>query len=142
MAFVSTYLNFMGQTEEAFNFYASVFQTELSPRLLRFSDVPSFPGAPELPESEKNMIMHAELNIIGGHALMATDMLESMGHQTRIGNNTTISLNLDSKEEADRIYGLLAQRSTEFAPMTQMPFGYWGTALDRYGIRWMFNVAE
>lgn len=140
MAFVSTYLNYMGKAEEAFNFYASVFQIEESPRFMRFSDMPSFPGAPELPDGEKNMIMHAELKIIGGHSIMATDMLESMGHHTIIGNNTTISLNLDSNEEADRIYGLLAEGSTEFAPMTQMPFGYWGTALDKYGIRWMFNV--
>ena len=140
MAFVSTYLNFMGQTEEAFNFYATLFNNEKSPRLMRFSDMPSFPGAPELPESEKNMIMHAELKILAGHTLMGTDMLESMGHQTKIGNNTTISLNLDSNEEADRLYAALSEGSTECAPMTQMPFGYWGVALDRFGIRWMFNV--
>lgn len=140
MAFVSTYLNYMGETEAAFIFYAAVFKVEQSPRLMRYSEMPSFPGAPELPEAEKNMIMHAELKIIGGHTLMATDMLESMGHHTRIGNNTTISLNLDSNEEADRFYALLAEGSAEFAPMTQMPFGYWGVALDKFGIRWMFNV--
>jgi len=140
MAFVSTYLNYMGQSEEAFNFYASVFQVEEAPRLMRFSDMPEMPGMPEFPEEERSMIMHAELKIIDGHTLMATDMLRSMGHETRIGNNTTISLNLDSKEEADRIFAALSQDSTEFAPMTQMPFGYWGSTLDRFGIRWMINV--
>jgi PhnB protein len=49
-------------------------------------------------------------------------------------------LNLDSNAEADRIYAALAEGSTEFSPMAQMPWGYWGTALDKYGIRWMFNV--
>jgi PhnB protein len=130
----------MGQTEEAFNYYASIFKVEASPRLMRFSDMPGYPGAPELSDAEKKMIMHAELKIIDGHTLMATDMLESMGHKTVIGNNTTISLNLDSHEEADRLFAALADGSTEFAPMTQMPFGYWGVALDKYGIRWMFNV--
>ncbi len=108
---------------------------------MRFSDLPTASGVPELPEAEKNLIMHAELKIIGDHALMATDMLESMGHQTRVGNNTTNSSNLDSNEEADRIYALLSEGSTEFAAMAQMPFGYWGVALDKNGIRWMFNVA-
>jgi len=140
MAFVSTYLNYMGKTEEAFDFYASIFKVEESPRFWRFSDTPPMPGGPELSEVEKKMMMHAELKIIGDHTLMGTDMLESMGHQVKIGNNTTISLNLDSEAEADRIYAALAEGSTEFSPMMQMPWGYWGTALDRYGIRWMFNV--
>lgn len=140
MASVSTYLNFMGKTEEAFNFYASIFQVEKSPRFWRFSDTPSMPGGPELSDADQKKMMHAELKIIGGHTLMATDMLESMGHQVKIGNNTTISLNLDSNTDADRIYAALAEGSTEFSPMSQMPWGYWGTALDKYGIRWMFNV--
>jgi PhnB protein len=138
MAFVSTYLNYMGQSEEAFNFYAKAFGTESTLKIMKFSDMP---GGPELPENEKNSVMHAELKIIGGHTLMATDMLASMGHQTRIGNNTTISLNLDSNKEADRLFTILSEGSTEKADMAQMPFGYWGVALDKYGIRWMFNVA-
>jgi len=141
MSFVATYLNYMGQTEEAFNFYASVFGVEATPRIMRFSDMPAMPGAPEIPENERNMVMHAELKIIGDHTLMATDMLSSMGHQTKIGNNTTISLNLDSRDEADRLFGMLSEGATEKAGMMDMPYGYWGVALDRYGIRWMFNVA-
>ena len=130
----------MGKSEEAFNFYASIFKVEETHRFWRFSDTPAMPGGPELTEAEKKMMMHAELKIIGGHTLMATDMIESMGHQVKIGNNTTISLNLDSNAEADRLYAALAVGSTEFSPMAEMPWGYWGTALDKYGIRWMFNV--
>ena len=47
-------------------------------------------------------MMQAELPIIGGYVLMATDMLRSMDQQTRIGNNTTLCLDLASREEADR----------------------------------------
>ena len=141
MAFVSTYLNFMGQTEEAFNFYADAFGTQDSLKIMRFSDMPATPGAPEIPENELNMVLHAELTIIDDHILMATDMLESMGHKTQIGNNTTISLNVDSRDEADRLFGILSQSSEQKAGMMEMPYGYWGTALDKYGIRWMFNFA-
>lgn len=139
MSAVATYLNFQGTTEEAFNFYASVFGTTVQGPVLRFGDME---GMPPLSDDDKNKIMHIELPIVAGHMLMATDMLESMGHQLRVGNNTTINLMLDTKDEADRLHGLLGKDSTESAPMMEMPWGqYWGTALDRFGIRWMFTVA-
>lgn len=143
MASVSTYLNFQGNTEEAFAFYARVFGTRPVGEVVRFKDAGfgSTPGMPELSDAELNKIMHMELPIMAGHSLMATDMLESLGHQVRIGNNTTIHLNVDTREEADRLYALLGQDSTEFAPMNDMPWGqYWGTALDRFGVRWMFSA--
>jgi PhnB protein len=141
MSFVSTYLNFMGKTEEAMKFYAKAFGAESTLKITRYSEMPAMPGEPSLPEIEMNLVLHAELTIVGGHKLMATDMLESMGHTLRIGNNITINLNLDSREEADRLYNIFAEGSEEKYEMTEMPFGYWGCALDKYGIRWMINVA-
>ena len=138
MARVSTYLNFQGQTEEAFAFYAKTFGTEVT-MLSRYSDMPTA-GPSELPAGERNLVLHAELPIIGGHLLMATDMLRSMDQQTRIGNNTTLCLDVDSRAEADRLYGALSEGGSEVSPMADMPWGaYWGVTLDRYGIRWMIN---
>ena len=140
MARVSFYLNFQGQTEEAFALYAEAFNSEVS-MLQRFSEVPQNPEAP-LPDDELNLIMHAEMTIMGGAVLMATDMLKSMGHQVRIGNNTTINLEPDTLEEAQRIYDVLSVDSTEGMPIAPMFWGaHWGVLLDKYGIRWMFNVA-
>jgi PhnB protein len=138
MARVNTYLNFQGQSEEAFASYAKIFGTEVT-ALSRFSDMPgAVPG--DLPAGEQNLVMHAELPILGGHVLMATDMLRSMGHETRVGNNTTLCLDVDSREEADRLYGALSEGGSEGSPMADMPWGaYWGVTLDRYGIRWMIN---
>ena len=136
MARVNTYLNFQGQAEEAFACYAKVFGTEVT-ALTRFSDMP---GSAELPAGERNLIMHAELPILGGHVLMATDMLRSMGQETRIGNNTTLCLDVDTRERADSLYGALSEGGSEASPMADMPWGsYWGVVLDRYGIRWMVN---
>ena len=101
MARVNTYLNFMGKTEEAFNFYKKVFGTEIT-SLTRMKDMPRPEGAPTLSEAESNLIMNIQLPITNGHVLMATDMIASMGHQVNVGNNVTISLDLDSKEEAER----------------------------------------
>ena len=139
---VSTYLNFMGQTEEAFLFYGTVFGTEVATPITRFGDMPADPGAPPVAESERNLVMHAELPILAGHLLMATDMLESMGHQLKIGNNTTINLELDTRAETDRLYGALSEGGSESTGMQQMPWAYWGCTLDRFGIRWMFNCNE
>ena len=138
MARVSTYLNFEGQTEEAFTFYAKTFGTEIS-MLTRYSDMPAAaPG--ELSADEGDLVMHAELPILAGHVLMATDMLQSLGQQTRIGNNTTLCLDVDSRDDADRVYAVLSEGGSESSPMADMPWGaYWGVTLDRYGIRWMIN---
>jgi PhnB protein len=140
VARVSTYLNFMGNTEEAFDFYREVFGTEYLGPIQRMEAVSEDPNGPKLNDAEKGLVMHVELPILGGHVLMATDMLASMGHELRIGNNTTINLEPDTKEETQRLYDALAEGSTDCAPLADMPWGaVWGTCLDRFGVRWMFN---
>ncbi len=142
MSRVSTYLNFMGQTEEAFRFYASVFGSDMPGQITRMGDMPSGPGGPTLTEAEKKMVAHVELPIMAGHVLMGTDMLGSMGHELRVGNNITICLEPDTRAEADRLYAALSDRGSESTGMQDMPWAYWGCSLDRYGIRWMFNCYE
>jgi len=140
---VSTYLNFMGDTEEAFTFYGSVFGTEPEGPMMRMGDMPPPPGSPPLSEAEQQMIMHIELPILAGHVLMGTDMLESMGHELRVGNNSTINLEPDTVEEAERLYAALSQGASDATGLEHMPWGsLWGTCLDRFGVRWMFNVAD
>ena len=140
MSKVSIYLNFQGNTEEAFDFYKSVFKTEFFGPVSRMSDIPAQPGMPPLPEKEKNAIMHMALPILGGTLLQGTDMLESMGHKLKIGNNTTICLEPDSREETDRLFAGLSGGGSDIVATQDMFWGaYWGVCLDKYGIRWMFN---
>ena len=143
MARVNTYLNFMEKTEEAFNFYKKVFGTEFT-SLTRMKDMPRPAGAPALSEDESNLIMNVQLPITNGHVLMATDMIASMGHKVQVGNNVTISLDLDSEEEAQRIYsGLMTNSPENSGPLAQMPWGaLWGSCQDQYGIRWMISYAK
>ena len=142
MSRVNTYLNFPGNTEEAFNFYKSVFGTEFV-SLARMKDMPRPEGAPTLSESDANKIMNVQLPITNGHVLMATDALESLGHKVDVGNNMTISLDLDTAEEAERIYSKLMVNSPENSgPLANMPWGaLWGSCQDQYGIRWMVSAA-
>ena len=140
---VSTYLNFMGNTEEAFNFYRSVFGTEFLAPISRMGDMPPSPGQPQLSEAEKEMVMHVELPILAGHVIMGTDMLESLGHERRLGNSMTINLELEDRSETERLLKLLSDGGNDQFGLMDMPWGaYWGTCADRYGIRWMFNCTN
>ena len=143
MSRVNTYLNFMEKTEEAFNFYKKIFGTEFT-SLTRMKDMPRPAGALALSEAESNLIMNVQLPITNGHVLMATDMIASMGHKVQVGNNVTISLDLDSEEEAQRIYsGLMTNSPENSGPLAQMPWGaLWGSCQDQYGIRWMISYAK
>jgi len=141
MAKVSIYLNFPGTTEEAFNFYKSVFKTEIIGPVTYHRDIPPMPGMPAFPENELGKVMHICMPILGGTQIMATDMLESMGHKLIIGNNTTINLEPDTREETERLFKALSQGGSDIAPLQDMFWGYWGCCLDKYGIRWMFNCS-
>lgn len=140
MAHTGIYLNFLGNAEEAFNLYKKVFKTEFSAPIMRMGDMPAPEGSPQLSEEEKKRVMHVALPILGGVEIMGTDILESRGHSVSIGNNTTISLEFDTKEDADDAYSLLSDGCTECVVPHEEFWGYWGVCLDKFGIRWMFNV--
>jgi PhnB protein len=140
MARVSTYLNFGRNTEEAFTFYKAVFKTEFKGPVSRFRDIPPAPGMPTLPESDLNLVMHVELPILAGHALMGTDAPESMGFKLTPGNNVYISLEPDSREETKRLFDALAAGGKVEQPLQDMFWGaYYGSCKDKFGVQWMFN---
>lgn len=140
MSKIALYLNFQGNTADAFTFYKSVFGTEFSAPIMRMRDLPPAPNAPKFADKDLDCVMHVALPITGGTEIMGTDMLESMGQKLVIGNNTTISLQLDTRAEADHFYNALSEGGTDKAPMSEQFWGYWGCCLDKFGIRWMFNV--
>ena len=141
MATVSTYLNFSRNTEEAFLFYKSVFGGEFSGGgIARMGDFPPMEGAPQLSESDKNLIMHIELPICEGHKLMGTDAPESMGFQLHFGNNQYIALDPDTKEETKKLFEGISEGGTITMPLQEMFWGaYYGTCIDKFGVQWMFN---
>ncbi len=101
---VTTYLNFPGNTEEAFLFYKSVFKTEFAGKgIQRFGDIPSDAEHPPMAEAVKKMVLHVELPITGLHRLMATDAPKEMGFTLKQGNNMHICIEPETKEEAKRI---------------------------------------
>ena len=144
MARVSTYLNFPHQTEEAFNFYKSIFGGEIKENeIARFGDIPVMEGQPPVPEADKNLVMHIELPILGGHMLMATDAPESMGFTVNFGNNVHISLEPDTRSDTKRLFDALSAGGKVTMDLQDMFWGdYYGSCTDKYGVQWMFNCSE
>lgn len=144
MARTSTYLNFPRSTEEAFNFYKSVFESEFSRGgIARFGDMPPMEGTPALPEEDKNLVMHIELPIVGGHVLMGTDAPESMGFKVTAGNNVYINLEPDTKAETKKLFDALSAGGTVEMELQDMFWGaYYGSCKDKFGVQWMFNCTE
>lgn len=137
---VCHYLNFPGNTEEAFLFYRQVFQSDFIGGMQRFSELPADPNRPPLAETVKKMILHVELPILGNHILMATDAPKEMGFELIQGNNMHISLEPETKEEATRLFNELSEGGKITMPLQDMPWGaYFGEFSDRFGINWMIN---
>ena len=139
MASINPYLNFAGKTEEAFNFYKSIFGGEFT-MLQRFSDTPD---ADKLPPTVKDKIMHVSLPIGKDNVLMATDACEEMGFNVKQGNNYHICISPDSREEADKLFNGLSEGGKVNMPIQEMFWGaYYGDFTDKFGIQWMVNYMK
>ena len=144
MSKVSTYLNFLQDTEKAFNFYKEVFGTGLlGPGFMRYGDIPAQEGMPPFPEDEKKLIMHVELPILGGHVLMGTDVPKSMHSRISLGNNVYIMLQPDTRKETRKLFDALSEGGTVEQDLQDMFWGdYYGSCQDKFGVHWMFNCTE
>lgn len=132
---INPYLNFSGNTEEAFKFYQSVFKTEL--KLIRFKDMPDNAG---VVDSEKEKIMHAALPI-GENTLMATDTIESMGQKLNVGNNFYVSIHVKTDDEAKSLFAALSVGGKIEMELTKTEWSaMFGMFKDKFGIQWMINV--
>jgi PhnB protein len=139
MTAINPYLNFMGNTEEAFKFYKSVFGGEFT-SVQRFKDTPE---ADKVPAAERDKIMHIALPIGKGVTLMASDVLESMGQKLSVGNNFYLFVGAESTQEADRLFNGLSKGGKIEMPMQKMFWGdYFGMCADRFGVQWMVSFAE
>lgn len=136
MATFNPYLNFSGNTEEAFNFYRSVLGGEFL-TVQRFKDTPE---ADKVPAEVRDKIMHIALPIGKDNILMATDALESMGHPLKMGNNFYISISADTEKEADKLFNGLSAGGTVTMPLARAFWGaYFGMFTDKFGVQWMVS---
>jgi PhnB protein len=139
MTTVNIYLNFNGNCEEAFNFYKSVFGGEFQVNS-KFKDMPPQEGMPPLAKEMENMIMHVSLPISKETVLMGSDTGGEWAPSFQQGNNFSISINTDNKEEADRLFNGLSAGGKVTMPLSDTFWGdYFGMFTDKFGINWMVS---
>lgn len=139
MAILNPYLYFDGNCEEVFLFYQAIFGGDFG-HVGRFKEMP-----PEykIPEAEANRVMHISLPIGGGHVLMGADILSSHTSDFMAGNNFSISIAAESKEEADRLFEGLSAGAKITLPISDTFWGsYFGTLTDKFGVQWMISFAS
>lgn len=136
---IDSYICFDGKTEEAFNFYRSVFGGEFS-ALLRWNEMPEGDCGGMVSEADGAKIMHISLPVGGGNVLMGNDVLPGMGPELVSGNNFSISISTDDKAEADRLFNALSENGQQIMPINDTFWGsYFGMLTDQFGINWMVS---
>ena len=139
MTTVNAYLVFDGNCEEAFSFYKSAFGKEFS-ILSRFGEMPPQEGMPALADDVKNRVMHVSLPISAETILMGSDTMPGMGPGLTVGDNFSVALGVNSKEEADELFAKLSENGKITMPL-EVTFwnSYFGMWTDQFGINWMVN---
>ncbi len=133
---ITPYLTFDGQCEAAFTFYAGCLGTPLQ-ALMRFSEAPD---SEQMPPHNPQHIMHARL-ALGDQALMGSDTCAGQPYEGVRG--CSVSLNVDSITEAERLFSALGEGGSVQMPLQQT---FWavrfGMLVDRFGVPWMVNCEQ
>jgi PhnB protein len=136
----SIYLNFNGNCEVAFNFYKSIFGGEFS-YFSRFGEVPDSYEY-KATDAYNNRIMHVALPM-GNSVLMGSDCHEDQAESFVLGNNFSVSITADSKEDVDRLFKGLSEGGVVTMPINSTFWGdYFGMLTDKFGVNWMISFPE
>lgn len=139
MTTVNIYLTFNGNCEEAFNFYKSIFGGEF-PYIGRYKDMPPDEHGKVSSAEDAEKIMHVSLPISKETVLMGSDTGGEWASSYTQGNNFSLSIKADSKEDADRLFRGLSAGGVVTMPMNKTFWGeYFGMFTDKFGINWMVS---
>lgn len=135
MKSVNPYINFNRNTEEAFTFYREVFGGEFW-GVIRFKDF----GIPDLPPEDLELIAHIALPLKEDALLLGSDVLESLGHTFKAGNNSYINIEAESAAEAEQLYAALSAGGAAHMPLQLTEWAEkFGICVDKFGVQWMIN---
>src|SRR5262245_30029861 len=129
---MNPYLSFKGDCEAAFKFYEQSLGAQLG-SMFRYGGAPL---AGDVPADWSDKVMHASLTL-GGQELMGGDVAPD---QYRAPQGFSLSLQVQSAVEADRVFPQLAEGGRVVVPLAKT---FWaerfGMVVDRFGVPWMIN---
>jgi len=127
---LDVYLNYGGNCEQAFRFY----EQELGGKITMMMRHGEQPNAANVPANWKNAILHARIEF-GKTVLMGADIPPDRFQPMR---SAYLTLTLDSAEQAERLYALLADGGQIFMKMEETFFASRFAMLrDKFGTSWM-----
>jgi len=126
----SIYLFYNGKCQEAFKYYEQLLGAKIV-AMLTNADTPM---ASECPAERLGNIVHARITI-GDAVIMGSDAPPDRYHEQA---GFTVTLNVETSEEAERIFAGLSDGGHAFMPMEETFFAHrFGMCNDRFGIPWM-----
>lgn len=133
---LTTYLNFMGDCEEALNRYAQIFGGKVT--IGNRYDNPAM----NVPREFHDKVLHATLEF-GGITIMASDIIPKSRKDAGTGTgDAALSLDVSDSQTGEKIFAQLAEGGTIGIKFEKQFWGAWhGNLRDRFGIRWMINSA-
>lgn len=126
------YLSFNGNCQEAFNFYKNIFSGNLQNK-------ETWEGkSVDIPEDYRDKIQHIEL-AAKGVFIMGYDAAPDTPLNN--GNNICLSVDLDSRKEAEDLFNSLSNGGKVHTPMQESTWdSYYGRCSDQFNIMWMINA--
>jgi PhnB protein len=130
---INLYLYFNGNCEEAFKFYQNVFGGNL--QIVRYKDLENDMNAAG---EDRDKIANIRLPLNDNTVLLGSDALESFGPQRKIGNNFYINLEIEDKEQVERIFNALSSDGKVEMPLQKTEWAEkFGNCADKFGVQWM-----
>ena len=141
MTSFNIYLSFNGNCEEAFNFYKSVFGGDFF-HVGRYKDMPEDPNY-KISDEDNEKIMHISYRISDNAILMGSDTGGQWASKYKQGNNFSVSIQADSRKQADSFFNGLSEGGTITMPLAKTFWdSYFGMFTDKFGIQWMVSFDE
>lgn len=133
------FLGFNGQTHDAMAFYAQALGGKVTSEM-KYRDMPPMEnteGCGEMPAATLDHVAHSQLEV-GSAVLMAADGPGGAGE-----GSTTINVEVDSIEEAERVFAALGEGGQVRMALAETFWAHrWGFLIDRYGKPWMVNCMK
>ena len=132
---ICPYVSFNGNCAEAVTFYEKAFNVTAD--ISRYKDAPQEEGY-ESPESDKNLIMHAQFEIDGAMIMLCDMPTDS---PVKIGENIGIMVEFDSVEQATSAFNALKEGGKIDMELQET---FWskcfGSLTDKFGINWNISI--
>lgn len=137
---IMPYLSFNGDCEEAFLWYAEIFNGDIQ-HMSKYGDIPENPNSPMSAE-QKSKVMHAQLMLTENGGISGSDAMWSMEK----GNTVSIHAHLQDEASAQKVFSALSEGGTVLGKLAANPppddSGVSGSVKDKYGFTWIISAMK